>query len=113
MWRAADEGTQIDASAMMPDGTKFDGPAGLKKLLLSRPDQFAGTVTEKLLAFALGRALEYYDRPVVRKILRDAAPGGYKWSSILSGVVNSTPFRMKASGSEPGPTTVAGSAAGR
>jgi hypothetical protein len=112
-WRIADEGTPIDASAMMPSGTTFEGPAGLKKLLLSQPEQFASTVTEKLLAFALGRALEYYDRPAVRKIVRDAAPGGYKWSSIVMGVVNSTPFRMKASGSEPGPGTVARAAVGR
>jgi hypothetical protein len=112
-WRTVDAGAAIDSSAMMPNGTKFDGPLGLKRLLLSQPDQFAGTVTEKLLAFALGRSLEYYDRPAVRKIVHDAAPGGYKWSSIIMGVVNSTPFRLKASGSEPGSGTVARAAAGR
>jgi hypothetical protein len=85
----------------------------LRKLLLSQPEQFASTVAEKLLAFSLGRALEYYDRPAVRKIVRDSAPGGYKWSSIVLGVVNSTPFRMKASDSEPATQTAARGAAGR
>jgi hypothetical protein len=112
-WRTADGGTAIDSSANMPNGTKFEGPSGLKKLLLSQPDQFVGTVAEKMLGFALGRALEYYDRPVVRKIVRDAAPGDYKWSSIILGVVNSTPFRMKAAGSDTGPSAVAGAGAGR
>ncbi len=114
-WRTADDGAAIDASAIMPNGTTFEGPVGLKELLSSQPEQFASTVSEKLLAFALGRALEYYDRPAVRKIVRDSAPGGYKWSFIIMGVVNSAPFRMKASGSEPspGPGSVARAANGR
>jgi mono/diheme cytochrome c family protein len=112
MWRTAEDGTPIDTSATMPDGTKFDGPAGLRKMFLSQPEQFAGTVAEKLLAFGLGRALEYYDRPAVRKIVRDSAGGGYKWSSLVLGVVNSTPFRMKASETRP-TTQAARAAAGR
>ena len=96
---------------MIASGTTFEGPAGLRKLLLSQPEQFASTVTEKLLAFALGRSLEYYDRPAVRKIVRDSASSNYRWSSIILGVVNSTPFRMRKSGSEP--STQSASAAGR
>ena len=97
MWRATEEGTAIDASGVTPDGARFEGPRELRDVLLRRPERFAGAVVEKLLAFSLGRALEHYDRPAVRKIVRDAAPGGYRWSSIVLGVVNSTPFRMKAS----------------
>ena len=98
-WRTAGEGgTRIDASAEMPSGVRFEGPAGLRDLLSSQREQFAATLTERLLAYALGRGLEYYDRPAVRKILRDAAASNYRWSSIVQGVVNSTPFRMKKQG---------------
>ena len=113
MWRATEEGTAIDTSGVMPNGTWFEGPAGLRHVLSSQPEQFAGTVAEKLLAFSLGRALEYYDRPAVRKIVRASAPGGYKWSSIILGVVNSTPFRMKASEAEPATQAAARAAVGR
>jgi hypothetical protein len=113
MWRTTEDGTPIDTSAMMPDGEKFDGPAGLRTMFMRRPEQFAATVAEKLLAFGLGRALEYYDRPAVRKIVRDAAPGGFRWSSIILGVVHSTPSRMKASGSAPATQTARRAAAGR
>ena len=89
--------TLIDSSGALPDGTKFQGPAELRKLLLSRPDQFVTTVTEKLLTYALGRAVEYSDAPAVRKIVRDAAVNDYRWSSIILGVVRSTPFQMRRS----------------
>ena len=105
MWRAAEEGTAIDASAVMPNGTQFEGVRGLRHVLSGQPERFASAVVDRLLAFSLGRALEYYDRPAVRKIVRDSAPGGYKWSSLVLGVVNSTPFRLKAS--EAGPATQA------
>jgi hypothetical protein len=68
--------------------------AGLRKLLLSHREQFVGTVTQKLLTYALGREVEYYDMPAVRKITRDAAAGDYRWSSIILGIVNSVPFQM-------------------
>jgi hypothetical protein len=96
-WRAIDAGHTIDASGTLPDGTKFTGPVELRKVLLSHPDQFAGTLTEKLLTYALGREVEYYDAPAVRRILRDAAPGGYRWSSIILGIIKSTPFQMRRS----------------
>ena len=85
----------IDASGVLPDGTKFEGPAGLRKVLLSHPDQFVDTVTEKLLTYALGRGLEYYDMPAVRKIVRDSASKDYRWSSLILEVVKSTPFQMR------------------
>jgi hypothetical protein len=99
-WRTSEGGTPIDPSGQLPDGTRFQGPAELRKILLSRREQFITTVTEKLLTYALGRGLEHYDQPVVRKIVREAAPNGYRWSSLIVGVVSSTPFQMRMS-SEP------------
>ena len=94
-WRQRFAGQEIDASGLLPDGSTFDGPDGLKNLLLNRPDDFVGTVTEKLLTFALGRNLEYYDMPSVRSIVRTAAEDNYSWSSIILGVIKSTPFQMR------------------
>jgi hypothetical protein len=96
-WRTSEGGTPIDPSGQLPDGTQFQGPAELRKILLSRREQFVTTVTEKLLTYALGRGLEHYDQPVVRKIVREAAPNGYRWSSLIVGVVSSTPFQMRRS----------------
>lgn len=97
-WRTVSEAnTPIDASGVLPDGTKFDGPDGLRKILLSHPEQFATTVTERLLTYALGRGLEYYDEPAIRKITRDAAAHDYRWSSLIVGIVNSVPFQMRIS----------------
>ena len=96
-WRSSEGGAPIDASGTLLDGTPFEGPAGLQKVLLSRPQQFAQNVTRKLLTYALGRELEYYDAPTVRSILREAAPDGYRWSSLISGVIQSTPFQMRRS----------------
>ena len=81
----------------MPDGTEFYGPQGLRTLLLDRREQFVGTVTEKLLAYAIGRGPEYYDRPTVRGITDAATFENYRWSSIIVGIVQSTPFRMRRS----------------
>jgi hypothetical protein len=94
-WRTSDAGTAVDATGMLPDGTTFNGIGGLRSLLHGRRDQFASTVTEKLLAYALGRGLEHYDLPAVRAIVRDAAPDGHPWSSIILGIVNSVPFQMR------------------
>ncbi len=97
-WRTTDANTPIDSSWALPDGTGFQGPAGLRKvLLLKRSEQFVATATEKLLTYALSRGVEYYDMPVIRKILREAAPGDYRWSSLVLGIVKSTPFQMRRS----------------
>ena len=93
-WRTEADGVPIDASASLPDGTTFEGVAGLRDLLVSRKEDFVRTLSGKLLAYASGRGLEYYDMPAVRKIARDAARGNYRWSSIISAVVRSTPFSM-------------------
>ena len=94
-WRTTESGVPINASGELPDGAKFDGPAGLRKVLLAHPDQFAGTVTERLLTYALGRGMEYYDMPAIRKIAKKAAECDYRWSSIILGIVESTPFQMR------------------
>jgi hypothetical protein len=96
-WRSADDGKPIDASGGLPDGSKFDGVAGLEKALLARPEVFAGTFTEKLLTFGLGRGVETYDAPAVRAVVRGAAARDYKFSAFILGIVNSTPFQMRRS----------------
>jgi hypothetical protein len=96
-WRdTAAPGTgAIDSSGVLPDGTEFNGPTGLRDVLVGRRDQFVETFTERLLTYALGRGLEQYDLPVVRKITREAAANDQRWSSIILGIVNSAPFRMR------------------
>ena len=97
-WRTRDAGLPVDASAVLADGiTSFEGPAGLRQVLLGRSEQFVETVAEKLLTYALGRGIEYYDRPVIRAIARAAATDDYRWSSLILGIVESTPFRMRRS----------------
>jgi hypothetical protein len=94
-WRASEAGTPIDATGVLPDGTKFDGPVEFRKALLGHRDEFVGTVTERLLTYALGRGVEYYDLPAVRKIVRAAAADDHRWSSLILGVVRSAPFQMR------------------
>jgi hypothetical protein len=97
-WRSTTEaGTPVDASGALPDGTKLDGPSGLRNVLQARRGEFVATVTSKLLTYALGRGVEYYDQPAIRKIVRDAAPGDFRWSSIILGIAKSTPFQMRRS----------------
>jgi cytochrome c551/c552 len=96
-WRAVDEGKPIDVAGGLPDGSKFDGATGLQKALLSRPEIFATTLTEKLLTYGLGRGVEPFDAPSVRKIVRDARDNNFRFSSFIVGIVNSTPFQMRRS----------------
>jgi hypothetical protein len=94
-YRTKDGDTVIDPSGQLVDGTKLDGPASLRNALLSRSDVFVRTMTEKLLAYGTGRALKYYDMPVVRAIDRDAARNDNKFSSLIVGIVKSDPFQLK------------------
>jgi hypothetical protein len=95
-WRTVDEARMpIDASGVLPDGTKFEGPAGLREVLTRRPDRFVRTFTEKLLTYAIGRGLEHYDMPTVRSITRDASRDDYRASTLILGIVNSVPFQMR------------------
>ncbi|MBC7928180.1 MAG: DUF1592 domain-containing protein, partial [Bryobacteraceae bacterium] len=96
-WRNVDDATPIDASGSLPDGTKFDGVRGLQKSLLSRPEAFATTLTGKLLTYALGRGVEHYDSPAIRRIVRDSQTKDFRFSSFITGIVSSTPFQMRRS----------------
>ena len=97
-WRTVNaDNTPIDVSGELPDGTKFEGPAGLQEILLSQREQFVNTFIAKLLTYALGRGVEYYDMPAVRKIKHDASASEYRWSSIVVGIVKSLPFQMRGS----------------
>jgi len=93
-------GARVDASAELPDGTKFNGPAELRQVLIRHSDEFLATMTEKLLTYALGRGLEASDAPAVRKIKRNAARDNYRFESLVQGIVTSTPFQMKMANAE-------------
>jgi hypothetical protein len=99
-WRTSSDGAPIDASASFPDGTRFDGVSGLRELLVSHMEDFVRTLSGKLLAYAIGRGLDYRDMPAVRGIARDAESAGHSWSSIITGIVKSTPFRMAVASGE-------------
>ena len=94
-WRTTEGNAPIDVSGSLPDGTKFQGVAELQKILVGRPQLFVTTVTEKLLTYGLGRGVEYYDQPVIRSIMRDAASDNYRWSALILGIVKSPPFQMR------------------
>jgi len=96
-FRTAADGATVDASGNLPDGVSFVGEPGLQKAVMNRPELFVSTTTEKLLTYALGRGLDYYDAPAVRKIVREAHNSDYRFSSLIIGIVNSTPFQMRRS----------------
>jgi hypothetical protein len=94
-WRAFEEGRPIDATGGLPDGSRFEGVDGLERALRRRPEVFAGTMTEKLLTFALGRGVGPADAPAVRRVVRGARAAGYRFSALIEGIATSTPFRMR------------------
>ena len=109
-WRGTGaDGQPIDASDVLPDGTAFDGPSELREAILKRPGTFVETFTRKLLTYAIGRGLEYYDAPAVRRIVARAADQDYRFSSIIAGIVTSDAFRMKMK--RPAPDEIAGAGA--
>jgi hypothetical protein len=95
-WREEDAGKPIEAASELPDGRIVDGPAGVQALLLAKPEAFVGAFTEKLLMYALGRNVQYYDAPAVREVVRGAAERNYEFSAIVEGIVTSVPFRMRS-----------------
>jgi hypothetical protein len=94
-WRTVDAGEPIDASGSLFDGSEFRGVDGLQKAILAHPEFFVTTLSEKLLTFATGRGAGHYDAPAIRKIVREARADDYRFSSIVMGIVNSMPFRMR------------------
>ncbi len=98
-WRTTDAGMPINASGVLLDGTKVDGPAALRRALVAQKEQFVRTVAGKLLTYAIGRGLEHYDAPAIRGIVRASAADDYRWSSTILALVKSAPFRMRRTGS--------------
>ena len=96
-WRILEEGQPVDSAGGLPDGSEFDGVAGLEKALLARPELFVRTMTEKLFTFALGRAPQDFDAPAIRKIVREASANDYRFSSLILGLTKSEPFQMRMS----------------
>jgi len=94
-WRSTEEGAPINASGTLFNGAQVDGIIGLRRSLVARPEIFVGVMTEKLLTYALGRGLEYYDMPAVRKIVRDGRSRSFRFSSLVLGIAQSTPFQMR------------------
>lgn len=94
-WREREAGRAIDVAGRLPDGSEFRGVEGLEQSLMNRPELFVRTLTEKLLTFALGRGIEYYDAPAVRRIVREAQHDDYRLSRLILGIVQSTPFQMR------------------
>ncbi|HET9359661.1 MAG TPA: DUF1592 domain-containing protein [Vicinamibacterales bacterium] len=99
-WRERDGQQPIDATGVFPEGTKFEGIPGLKQELLRQPEQFVGTVAERLLMYAIGRNLQYYDAPTVRAVMRDGEPANHTLASLVLGIVKSRPFQMREAGGE-------------
>ena len=95
-WRTLDAGVPIDTRGTLVDGTPIDGPVELRNALLKYEEQIVHNVVEKLMIYAVGRGLEYYDQPVIRDIVRDTAASDYRFSSLVLGVVTSAPFRQRA-----------------
>ena len=94
-WRETEAGLPIEARSELPDGTVIDGMEGVRALLLGDPERFVSAVTEKMLMYAVGRNIQYYDRPAIRRIVREAAAEDYTFSALIRGIVRSVPFRMR------------------
>jgi hypothetical protein len=107
-WRDADAGAPIDPTITLGDGLEVGSPSAFREALLHRGDEFIRTTIEKLLAYAIGRSVEYYDMPTVRRLAHEASQDGYRWSSVVLGVVASEPFQMRRAPDQKGPTETAG-----
>ena len=99
-WRTRDAGLPLNASGQLADGTTVDGIVALRDALVARSDVFVQTLTEKLMTYALGRGLQFYDMPAVREVVRNASRQDYRFSAIINGIVSSTPFQMRAAGDD-------------
>jgi hypothetical protein len=96
-WRTFEEGKSVDSTGGLPGGSTFAGVAGLEQALKDRPEMFVRTLAEKLLTFALGRGVESFDAPAIRKVVRAARAEDYRFSALIVGIATSTPFQMRRS----------------
>jgi hypothetical protein len=94
-WRTTDAGSKVDSSGLLADGTQVSGPVELREALLGRPEVFVGTMSEKLLTYALGRGVEFGDMPFLRQIVRQSRSDDYRFSSLVLNIVKSVPFQMR------------------
>jgi hypothetical protein len=94
-WRERDAGSPVDATSVLPDGTRVDGVVGLRHYLADHPEQFVRAFTEKLLMYAIGRNVQYFDAPAVRTIVRDARDDHYSIQALVTGIAQSVPFQMR------------------
>jgi hypothetical protein len=111
-WRETDSGAAINSTIAL-HGETIESPKAFREALLTQTGEFPRTVSEKLLTYALGRGLEFYDAPTVRTLTRDLAGHEYRWSSLVLGIVQSTPFQMRRAAESPSPAAVTNSAAAR
>jgi hypothetical protein len=109
-WRTQEAGGAIDASGQLADGTRIDGVVALRNAILARPDVFVTTMTEKMFVYALGRGVEAHDRPAIRRIVRDAAKDGYRFSALVRGIVRSAAFQMRTKPADAAPASSGGGA---
>jgi hypothetical protein len=107
-WRTQEAGGAIDASGQLADGTRIDGVVALRNAILARPDVFVTTMTEKMFVYAMGRGVEAHDRPAIRRIVRDAAKDGYRFSSLVRGIVRSAAFQMRTKPADVAPASSGG-----
>jgi hypothetical protein len=107
-WRTQEAGGAIDASGQLADGTRIDGLVALRDAILARPDVFVTTMTEKMFVYALGRGVEAHDRPAIRRIVQDAAKDGYRFSSLVRGIVRSAAFQMRTKPADAAPASSGG-----
>jgi hypothetical protein len=96
-WREVEEDKPIDSSGGLPDGSEFDGIAGIEDAILARPEIFAGVLAEKLLTYGLGRGVEHYDAPAIREVVRAAKADNFRFSTLILGITKSPPFQMRRS----------------
>jgi hypothetical protein len=108
-WRENDRGAEINSTIAL-NGKMIDSPKAFRDAMLAQGDQYVRTVAEKLLTYALGRGLEYYDAPVVRKLVSDLKSQDYRWSSLVLGIVSSQPFQMRTAWGVDGQATKTGQA---
>ncbi|HUG17115.1 MAG TPA: DUF1585 domain-containing protein, partial [Thermomicrobiales bacterium] len=106
-WRLQDDGQPIDTAGVLANGTKVDGVASLRDVLMQHSEQFVRVMAEKLLTYALGRGVEVQDMPLVRSLARDAAGGDYRFSALVLGVVKSAPFQNNIKSADVAPQTAA------
>jgi hypothetical protein len=102
-WRTTEVGVPVDATGAFPDGSKFSSPAEFRKILMTHREEFIQTLTGKVMTYALGRGVEFYDMPAIRAIIRDAAATDFRWTSLILGVVKSVPFQMNRLGESEAP----------